>query len=117
VVIQNDHVDPTCLNFPDPVSRSGSTIKGNQELRRMQRQASLNRFFRQAISFLKAMRQEGSDIGTKSFQGALQKSDGSHPVHIVVPKENDGLLAIYRLKDSISGILHTTDVEWIAQIA
>ncbi len=53
------------------------------------------------------MRQEGSNVGAKGPQHAMQKRDGSDPVYIVITVQNDGLAAIDPLKDPFDSLLES----------
>jgi hypothetical protein len=117
VVINDDDVHSDRLDFADPICGSSPAIQRDEQLRRVQRKASLHAFFGEAITFFQPVWQEGLHIGSEGSHHAIQERNRSDAVYIVVAVQNDRLAVIDREKNSFDSLANSTDLEWIAQIA
>jgi hypothetical protein len=117
VVINNDDIHSDSLNFADSICGGSPAIQRDEQLRQVQRKASLYSFLGETITFFEAVWQEGLHIGSKCSQHTMQERYRSDPIYIVIAVQNDHLLAIDCLKDPLGSLSDSTDFEWVAQIA
>ena len=107
VMIDHDHVDPTCFEQLDRSCRSGPTIERYEKLRTMFGDAAGHPVGRKAVTFFRAKRQKEARLDVVSAKYAGQQRDRSHAVDVVVAVQDDALAPIGCPKNAFDGLAQT----------
>src|SRR5262252_2328043 len=117
MVIKHNDIHATSLEFGDLTYRRGASINGDEQLRSMLFEATLDTFAAQTVAFLHSQRQEqfSRSRGTISSQHLVQQRQRGHAIYIVIAKEHDAFVSIQRSENTSNCRVHLRQQKRIAQ--
>jgi hypothetical protein len=117
VVVHNNDIDPARFDFADSVGSRSAAIERHEKPRRTGRQASLNSFFGESITFFQPVRQKRANICPKRLQNAKEQGNRGYSINVIVSVKNDLLPSIKGEEDTVYSRANTRNLKGIAQIA
>ena len=117
MVIEDDDIDTTFLEFGDFAGRSGAAINCDQQMRMMLLEAAFHAFVAQAVAFLHSQRQKKVRGCSISAEHLRQQGERCHPIDVIISKQHDAFARIQRSQDPSDCCAHLRQQKWIAQRA
>ena len=117
MVIEHDDVHVALFKFSDLTGRSSAAIDGDEQLRPMLFETTLEAFVTQPVTFFHTQRQKefrSRDCGI-SAQHFIEQRQRGHAVNIVISKQDDAFVPIQRGENPRDGCPHLRQQKWIAQ--
>ena len=94
----------------EPQSTASSRVAGDL------REAIVHRFLAEAVAFVHAMRQVIADLPAEGAEDFEQQGGGGDAVHVVIPEDDEGFVALAGLQEALDGGVHVGEQERVGQL-